>query len=1134
MGENHQDNRRMSTRESSQTRSSTTETKTRSEDRSEGKVSNKREKGKGTAEDLLEGEKVWVLAPEGNNWKKGTGVFGAVIIDPTTRKVKYCESGDFEENVEEERIRKGREKPKPWGLTVKKRKNITIFKTDPSPKTTTTEAERRELLPHAEEAQPLKGNWKEHHVGPEWLDTDIKHIEPAVQKAYEGTGAFKANLFELPTGETGKGYLEELNLWLSRVALKTSYERIAMKIVMIMPHLLLQRPAMRTPKRMVTETLNRRMRLWRKGEIGELLEEAKRIQKENKRHLERKEKEEDEKVRQSFVQYMQRGDVNQASKCLGQGTIKGGVLPITTETIQELEKKHPKDEQAQREILIAEKGEVDTGYFEVIDENFVKKIVSQLKGASGPSGANSHAWRRWCLAYKGTSDKLCRTVATLARRLATDQVAFEIIEALVRGRLLPLDKCPGVRPVGVGEVLRRLLSKIVASRCRNEIQETAGHLQLCAGQPAGCEAAAKTMIDLWRRPEVEMILLVDADNAFNRLNRTVTLNNMYHTCTPLATYCTNTYREKSKLMLPDGKWLWSREGTTQGDPMAMIMYGMGILPLIHSLQDDNGTRKQVWYADDAAAAGTVSAVRSWWEALKEKGPAYGYFPNQGKTWAIVKKEKVQQAQEALDGIEVDIYDEEEYRQKMKSPKLKITTQGQRYLGAGLGTEKYQKYYLQKKIRGWVVELERLSDMATTNPHEAYCCLVRSMVAKWRYAMRLMGGETEDFRELDKTIDEKLLPSLLDRHLHTQEREIFALPTRKGGLAIPIPSRLAEKEKRASDIMTEEMKEKILSQEKTFTFNEQAHKKWAKELRQEKEERAHETWLGIWGTLKDRRLRSFEDASRQGSSVWLTTLPLKEDHFCLSKQEFRDAINIRYGITHGLGERCPACDIPFDLSHALKCHTGGHVKRRHNEVRDELVDIAKKLNTEVQSEPDLLPITKEHFTYRSTKTKENAKPDIMIRGLFQEQQGAYTDVKVFDPAAPSYLGTELETLYKSQERKKTLFYAERIKKVDHGDFFPAVFSVGGGIGPEADKALSHIADRLAAKEKTKKSVMKYFLKLRIQYAIIRGVVRCLRGRREKKFRERREYRDVDAASLIVEDSGVLRNENGRVIPERNNQ
>ena len=100
----------------------------------------------------------------------------------------------------------------------------------------------------------------------------------------------------------------------------------------------------------------------------------------------------------------------------------------------------------------------------------------------------------------------------------------------------------------------------------------------------------------------EAILLVDANNAFNSLNREVALRNIQHLCPSLSVVLINTYREDIDLFV-DGATLLSTERTTQGDPLAMAMYGIGILPLIKKLQTCDVT--QTWYADDAAAAGNI-------------------------------------------------------------------------------------------------------------------------------------------------------------------------------------------------------------------------------------------------------------------------------------------------------------------------------------------------------------------------------------------------------------------------------------------------------------------------------------------------------------------------------------------------
>ena len=62
----------------------------------------------------------------------------------------------------------------------------------------------------------------------------------------------------------------------------------------------------------------------------------------------------------------------------------------------------------------------------------------------------------------------------------------------------------------------------------------------------------------------------------------------------------------------DGSTLFSEEGITQGDPLAMPMYAMASIPLINHLRNVEDL-KQVWYADDTSAVGSLHSTRQWWD-----------------------------------------------------------------------------------------------------------------------------------------------------------------------------------------------------------------------------------------------------------------------------------------------------------------------------------------------------------------------------------------------------------------------------------------------------------------------------------------------------------------------------------------
>ena len=126
---------------------------------------------------------------------------------------------------------------------------------------------------------------------------------------------------------------------------------------------------------------------------------------------------------------------------------------------------------------------------------------------------------------------------------------------------------------------------------KHDLQNAVGSIQLCAGQDAGCEAAVHAMERVFADEDTEAMILVDASNVFNCLNRQVTLLNCGIVCPALSHILINTYRNSSQLLV-DGQCILSKEGTTQGDPLAMAMYAIGTQPLIRTL---DGIAKQIWY-----------------------------------------------------------------------------------------------------------------------------------------------------------------------------------------------------------------------------------------------------------------------------------------------------------------------------------------------------------------------------------------------------------------------------------------------------------------------------------------------------------------------------------------------------------
>ncbi len=208
-----------------------------------------------------------------------------------------------------------------------------------------------------------------------------------------------------------------------------------------------------------------------------------------------------------------------------------------------------------------------------------------------------------------------------------------------------------------------------------------GCIQTCAGLESGIEAAIHAVRQAFESEDCEAVLLIDAENAFNRLNRKVALHNIKQICPTMYGYLNNSYKSHSKLYLSDGSIILSREGTTQGDNAAMPMYALSTRPRIDSLGKANPTILQAWFADDGTATGKLKALRDYWDYLCEVGPLYGYYPNAQKSVLIVK----------------DIADEPKANLLFNGTNVTIDSDGQRHLGAVIGSDNFRKQYISKKV-----------------------------------------------------------------------------------------------------------------------------------------------------------------------------------------------------------------------------------------------------------------------------------------------------------------------------------------------------------------------------------------------------------------------------------------------------
>ena len=444
---------------------------------------------------------------------------------------------------------------------------------------------------------------------------------------YDETVHWSRNLFKIPSGKAGTAFVREVSRMFRAFADSSALESVAMKAVMVMPALLLQKPHPRSKARDHVVHLERRLQLWLDGRLDELLKEGRTIQ----RQLLRNPPKQQEDTARVFAKLMMEGKVWAALRIVT-GSCGGGLLPLyqiadpesdTLETVRDvLLKKHPPKQPLSVSCLLQpdfQPSEPHPVMFESIDGQLIRNTVLKMDGAAGPSGLDSAAWKRMCCSFKTASAELCESIASTARRLCSEHVD-------------PTSIC---------------ISIIHIRRC-----------------DPNCACTC---------------------NAFNSINRETAIRNIQHLCPPIAKILINTYREDIQLFI-DGATILSQEGTTQGDPLAMAMYAIAITPLIRSLEDEK--IKQVWFADDATAGGSLLGLRRWWDHLVERGSAYGYYPNPAKTCLVLNEKKMEMAKEVFQGTGIS-----------------ITEEGKRHLGAATGTQAFVDKYVMQRVSEWVNTLE---------------------------------------------------------------------------------------------------------------------------------------------------------------------------------------------------------------------------------------------------------------------------------------------------------------------------------------------------------------------------------------------------------------------------------------------
>ena len=216
------------------------------------------------------------------------------------------------------------------------------------------------------------------------------------------------------------------------------------------------------------------------------------------------------------------------------------------------------------------------------------------------------------------------------------------------------------------------------------------------------------------------------------------------------------------------------------------------------------------------------------------------------------------------------------------------------MGVAIESSDFRKVYATEKVNNWCEELSKLSKYAKTQPHAVYSAFCHGKVHKFTYFLRTILGMQEYIKPLDDSIANEFTPKLLQTISTDQDRVLYSLPVKHGGLGIPILSEISEMHYGYSKSISAALGSVIIILQGSQIPDSKIINEIKYSKKKESDVLLKEKLLTINHKPDTQIKKAIEYARQPVASSWLYVIPLEQYGFSLNKSEFRDAILLRYG------------------------------------------------------------------------------------------------------------------------------------------------------------------------------------------------------------------------------------------------
>ena len=513
--------------------------------------------------------------------------------------------------------------------------------------------------------------------------------------------------------------------------------------------------------RITLQLVRERLRLWSQGSFDELwdavLEEADKIRGVNRSTASANIS--DVNVRRS-KRALEDGQCRKAIQALS----SRGLAPDNDQTFQALLDLHPQSPSPSLPSSSVPPSATFTA------STVLVAVDSFPKGSSpGPSGLRpSHLHEAAHCPSSTRSHEFVEALTVFCQMASCGNIPPDFIPYFCGATLIAsLKKNGGVRPIAIGEVLRRLVSKCLIAATLPQAIECLSPLQLGVGIPRASQAIIHAVNIHLSSPSsnaVKPTLLVDFSNAFNSIDRSAMFSEIRQRLPSLSAWFESCYGSAPVLQYKD-RLLSSCMGVQQGDPLGPLGFALTLLPVVEQLSTSIPSLKlNLWYLDDGVLSGDIDSLHQAVNFIESVGPSRGLHLNRSKCLLSLPQDLTLPSNPL-------------------PPEIPVTSAGFTLLGAPIGPSSFLSSSLSHTISNLS---QTLSLLPALHDSQMETTLLRSCFSLSKLSTFLHTCNPTSLTSFYESFDSLILSSLsesIGAHLSQWSWLKASLPVAMGGLGL---------------------------------------------------------------------------------------------------------------------------------------------------------------------------------------------------------------------------------------------------------------------------------------------------------------------------------------------------------------